>query len=307
MHKIFFDNRGLLRSGWRAAIFLFAFICAGMVLHTITIAAFLQFGIDTSPGTSAFLITNAVISLMIAIVLGWMSGWLLEHLPFKALGASFTPGWLRNFALGCLIGGVTFGVAVLVAIAAGGLRFELFTGEYGLIASSLASSLVIFAVAAAFEEAFFRGYILQTFARSGLAWLAILLTSAAFAVAHLNNPNANTIGALNTFLAGIWLSIAYLKTRDLWFVWGVHLMWNWVQGSIFGVEVSGMTSITAAPLLREIDAGPEWLTGGTYGIEGGISCTLALLISTAVIYFIPWVKADEEMVALTSTSEIPVA
>jgi hypothetical protein len=79
-------------------------------------------------------------------------------------------------------------------------------------------------------------------------------------------------------------------------------MWNWVQGSIFGVEVSGVTAITSAPLLKEIDSGPAWLTGEAYGIEGGVLCTIALILSTVAIYFMPWLKADEELVALTSKS-----
>ena len=145
----------------------------------------------------------------------------------------------------------------------------------------------IVAAAAAFEEALFRGYILQTFARSNLAWLAILLTSVFFGLVHADNPNAGVISTLNTVLAGIWFSVAYLRTRDLWFVWGLHLMWNWMQGSFFGIEVSGLTDITKNPLLREIDTGPTWLTGTTYGIEGGIVCTVALIVSTIAIHYVP--------------------
>ena len=300
MHKIFFNEEGLLRSGWRAAIFMFAFICLALVVGSIAVGAITLLGIDAPIGGTTFLVINACISLVLSLVVGWLAGKLLEHLPLKALGASFTPGWFKHFALGSVVGGATFGLAAFAAIVIGGLRFEFNPVGASAIISSLLTSLLVFAVASAFEEAFFRGYVLQTFARSGLAWLAILLTSVAFGMAHLGNPNANKIGALNTMLAGVWLSVAYLKTRDLWFVWGVHLMWNWVQGSIFGVEVSGMTAITSAPLLKEIDFGPSWLTGEAYGIEGGVLCTIALMISTVFIYFIPWVKADEELVALTS-------
>ena len=74
------------------------------------------------------------------------------------------------------------------------------------IAVSGAVSFAIFAVAAAFEEALFRGYLLQTFARSNLAWLAILLTSVFFGAMHLGNPNATFISTANTILAGIWIS-----------------------------------------------------------------------------------------------------
>ncbi len=84
----------------------------------------------------------------------------------------------------------------------------------------------------------------------------------------------------------------------------MHLMWNWMQGSFFGIEVSGLTSISSAPLLKEIDKGPTWLTGSAYGIEGGIVCTVAIAVSTAVIYLLPVIKPDPELLAMTSETPI---
>jgi len=140
---------------------------------------------------------------------------------------------------------------------------------------------------------------LQTFARANLAWLAIAGTALLFAIVHLGNPGANWVSTTNTALAGVWFGLAYLKTRDLWFPFGIHLMWNWAQGSVFGIEVSGLKGIASATLLKEIDRGPAWLTGENYGIEASIACTAAIIIAIALIHFLP-VKADEEMVALTS-------
>ena len=77
-------------------------------------------------------------------------------------------------------------------------------------------------------------------------------------------------------------------------------MWNWVQGSVFGVEVSGMSEIVKAPLMNEIDSGPHWLTGQDYGIEGGIACTIALIVSSILLNYIPALKPSDEMLALTS-------
>ena len=190
--------------------------------------------------------------------------------------------------------------AVAITVGFGGLRFDFNQAQEGAaIGRTLMISLVVFIVAAAFEEAFFRGYLLQTFARARLAWVAILLTSVFFAAAHLTNNNANYLSTVNTALAGIWFSVAYLKTRTLWFPFGLHLMWNWFQGAIFGIEVSGVTSLTTAPLLKETDVGPVWLTGESYGIEGGIACTIALLVSTLCIWFLPIFKPTEEMMKLT--------
>ena len=135
--------------------------------------------------------------------------------------------------------------------------------------------------------------------RSGWIWLGIFITAVPFGIVHLGNPDAKLISTLNTILAGIWFGVAYLRTRDLWFVWGMHLSWNWVQNSIFGVEVSGL-NFTSAPLLKEIDRGPEWLTGLNYGLEGGIASTVVMIAAILITHYAPGIKPAEEMIALTS-------
>ena len=260
------------------------------------------FGIDTAAHNAVVISLSEVGSLVPAILFGWICGRLLEGLPFRALGCWLTPGWLRHLLLGAAIGAITIGVAVLIAGVPGGLGFTFdIANTSRAVGESLIVSLVVFALAAAFEEALFRGYILQTLNRAGLGWLAIGLTSAFFGLAHMANPAANLISTTNTVLAGIWFGLAYLKTRDLWFPFGIHLMWNWMQGSILGIEVSGLTEISPAPLFNEIDRGPAWLTGEHYGIEASIACTIAILISIAAIHFLPGVGPDEELLAMTSS------
>ncbi|MBK8467458.1 MAG: CPBP family intramembrane metalloprotease [Chloracidobacterium sp.] len=285
MNTILFDNSHKLRSGWRAAIFLFVFAFAATLFGLIASSALNANEHDTSQPSNISFTVNAIVTLLSALLAGWLCGRLLEQLPFSALGAAFTKGWLKHLLLGILIGAVTLGFAVLIAFGAGGERFT-FNPASGVF-YSLVISFIVFAAGAAWEEALFRGYVLQTFARSDLAWLAILLTSIIFGLGHFRNPNATVISTANTILAGIWFSVAYLKTRDLWLVWGMHLMWNWMQGSVFGIEVSGLTDLTTNPLLKEIDTGPTWLTGTTYGLEGGIACTGAILLSMAVIHILP--------------------
>ncbi len=300
MQYIFFNTAGLLRSGWRFAVFMLSFIFTAELLRALGQIALGRLQIAPEPGSGAYLAANAALALVPAIVIGWLCAKHLEHLPFRSLGASFSKGWLKHLTFGLALGALTFALAALLAFIAGGLTFQVNTASASMIASSLVVSFVIFAIGAAFEEALFRGYILQTFARSGYAWPAILLTAGFFAFVHMGNPNAGVISTLNTFLAGIWFGLAYMITRDLWFVWGLHLMWNWTQASVFGIEVSGLTMITAEPLLMEIDNGPAWLTGADYGVEGGVVCTIALIASMLFIHYYPGLRPDPEMLALTS-------
>src|SRR5438093_684869 len=130
------------------------------------------------------------------------------------------------------------------------------TSGAAAVGKTLAVSLLIFLFAAATEEMLFRGYPLQTLARANLAWLGVLLTSVPFAAVHLANPNVVPgFTFVNTALAGVWLAIAYLHTRSLWFPLGVHWSWNWALGSLFGLPVSGITNIAPHPLLHGVDLG----------------------------------------------------
>ena len=299
LSSILFDEHRRVRSGWRALTFLFAFIFVSLILGGITALISASASLGLVSGSPSFLFLNGLISLGPAILVGWLCGRFLERLPFRALGSSFTNRWLLHLGAGLVFGTLTLVVTVGIAMAFGGLSFNTDPQPSEAIGRTLLLSLAIFAVAAAFEEALFRGYILQTFSRSGLAWLAIALTSVFFGLVHLGNPGANVISTLNTALAGVWFGAAYLKTRDLWFPFGIHLAWNWMQGAFFGIEVSGLTEITSAPLLKEIDRGPAWLTGEAYGIEAGIVCTAAILISIVTIILVPWPGATAEMVELT--------
>ncbi len=298
--QVFLGSDGKLRSGWRFACFMAAFIFVAAFLSAVAIVllpSLREVAVELGPAT---LVVNALVMLVPALFVGWVCGKYLERLPFRALGASLHGPWFRHVILGLAIGAITLLLAIGLAMVFTETTFELSPSPTEDILRSLAISAGVFALAATAEEVLFRGYILQTFARSGLAWFAIALTAVFFGVVHLGNPEAGPLSSLNTALAGIWFGVAYLKTRDLWFVTGVHFIWNWLQGAVFGIEVSGLTAIAPHAVMREIETGPAWISGGPYGLEGGVVTTIAIVISTIAIYFLPILKPDPELLALTT-------
>jgi membrane protease YdiL (CAAX protease family) len=298
---VFFNDFGRLRSGWRFAIFLLLLVIFSIMLQAIAFAILGILPIEYSDSGFLNEVFGRGVLLIATVISGWFCGSFLEHLPFRALGVWFTKNWLKDLLFGLLLGVLALSFAVLIAVVAGGLEFTRNqNAAQSAILLTLGYSLIIFAFAAAAEEVLFRGYMLQTFARANLAWFAILLPSLFFGAVHLGNNDSSWLSTINTFIAGILFSVAYLKTRTLWLPFGLHLMWNWVQGSFFGIEVSGTTEVSTAPILIEIDHGPIWLTGENYGIEGGIACTIALIIFTLVIWFLPNLSASDEMMELTS-------
>lgn len=306
--EIFINRAGRLRSGWRLALY--------MVSLYLTVAFMLKLagGLLNASGFSEeslrenywVWVLQALVLLLAATLLGWGYNRWLEDLPARALGWGFHRGWWRDWLKGSLVGAISLALATLLATIFGGFSFSLNRATASTaIGKTLIISGLIFILAAAAEEAMFRGYPLQTMTRSGLAWLAMIITAVIFSTGHLDNPNVVPgFTFINTALAGVWLAVAYLRTRSLWFPLGVHWSWNWMMGALLGLPVSGIERLTPNPLLRAAATGPPWLTGGTYGIEGGAACTLALIVSTIFIWRTKYLSATDEMKRLTD-HEIP--
>ncbi|MEK7723590.1 MAG: type II CAAX endopeptidase family protein [Acidobacteriota bacterium] len=309
MNEILFNSVGRLKSGWRFTLYLVSFFVIYFVTGIITLG--ITYSLTQDPNvkfltTPAGLAVTSFVSFIIATGFGWLYGKLFEDLPIKALGWVFNRTWLKDFLFGLFFGGFALTIAVVLAMPTSGISLAINqNASVQDILLTFATSFGVFLVAGAFEEVFFRGYLLQTLLRGNQIRLGILLTAVLFALAHNNNPGAGNFALINTFIAGIWFGIAYLKTRSLWLTFGLHLSWNWFQGAFYGINVSGISDLAPSPLFRAIDQGPTWLTGGHYGIEGGLTCTIALIVSTILIWFLPILKPTEEMLALTS-KENPV-
>jgi uncharacterized protein len=301
MRKIFINDFGRLRSGWRVLIFVIAFLALSFLVATVLrIIYVLLFTVAPSLPNRDFILEVIFRSglLIAALGAGYLCARFLEGLPWRSLGLTFHRGWLRDLLLGSAVGFASLLIAV--AIASKGLRFSFATeGTAPMLKSMIGSGVLLF-VAALAEETMFRGYGLQTLSRAKLAWLGVLLTSVPFGLVHLGNPNVVPgVTFANTAIAGIWLAMAYLRTRSLWLPLGVHWAWNWALGWFFGLPISGI-KLVSHPLLQAEDSGPKWLTGGTYGIEGGIACTISLILITIFLWRTSLVSATAELKQMTS-------
>ena len=73
------------------------------------------------------------------------------------------------------------------------------------------------------------------------------------------------------------LGAAYMLTRSLWLPMGLHAAWNFTQGEIFDIPVSGTPSRTV--LVTRASAGHPLLTGDGFGLEASL---IAIVVATAV-------------------------
>ena len=303
MREIFVNEFGRLRSGWRLLLYILTVTALSLFLiavQRIVYAAVLAKGLPIPHADFVWDLIYRFSVLATALAAGYVCARVLEQLPWRSLGLTLHSGWLRDLVIGSVTGFAFILIAVAIAKLGGGLHFSFANDGLPALSRSMIGSVVLLLVAALAEEAMFRGYGLQTLARARLASLGVLLTCALFGAVHLANPNVVPgFTMVNTALAGIMFAVAYLRTRSLWFPWGIHWAWNWALGWFFGLPVSGM-SVASHTLLDASDAGPFWLTGGSYGIEGGVAGTISLLLLTIFVWRTSLVSATPELLEMTS-------
>ena len=207
----------------------------------------------------------ALLSVCIACVLGWAAYALYLRLVERRAAHEFgRAGALQELGAGLLIGALLFGATVGVLALLGHYRITGVRDGLGVMLIPLCVSVA----AAAIEEILLRGVLFRLLEASLGTWIALALSAAVFGVGHLANPNASGFAALAIALeAGVMLAAAYLLTRRLWLAIGIHAAWNFTQSGLFGVPTSGipMHGVFIGSL-----SGPEWLTGGAFGVEASV-------------------------------------
>jgi hypothetical protein len=220
---------------------------------------------------------------------------MIERRTLSSTGYKLHDGWSRDFLFGWAVGALA--IALAVAMAAGTMAFTARQITVAESARNFSILFVVFLIAAAFEEVLLRGFAFQTLIRDAGPVAAVLITSVAFAALHLANKGATTISTINTAIAGVWLGVAYLKTRSLWLATALHHSWNLVMVVVFGLPVSGIADYKHMAMLDGKGGDPVWISGGDYGPEGGVAATLAIALCAVFIARSRWFKASDEMQA----------
>jgi membrane protease YdiL (CAAX protease family) len=185
-------------------------------------------------------------------------------------------GGLKEIGQGALLGAGLFSTTIGVLCM---------TGCYAVAGwndgSILLASLSLSLFSGFFEELLMRGIIFRIMEETLGTWIALALSALLFGFMHAWNPNATIVSSVAIALeAGLLLGACYVLTRRLWFAVGVHMAWNFVQGGIFGVAVSGNA---AKGLLQSTLAGPEILSGGSFGAEASVVAVVVCVTGFAFV------------------------
>ncbi|WLV25911.1 CPBP family intramembrane metalloprotease [Aciduricibacillus chroicocephali] len=286
---MFKNSNGQVRAGW---LILFAFIAVFIGQGILTAGGYSLLYLLNAPGTNSsyegvpFTIADlypwnsfviyggAEIGTILFTILIWC---FVNKKPLHQLGIK----WVGKDALfGFLLGTLSISMLFLILFATGlvELRSSLASPSFSIY--TLITFLFYILVGVS-EEIFFRGYIMSTMQERGNPkWLIYLVSAIIFSLMHGLNPNISVLGIINIALVGLLFAYMFSVTKNLWLPIGYHIAWNYFQGSIFGFAVSGTEPRSIYDPI--VSNNHDWITGGTFGLEGGILTTLILIIGYVV-------------------------
>ena len=282
---MFVNGEGRLRSGWRLLFqFLMNYTATAFVGSLLLAAGALR---SSSPNVALY-----AGAALVAVASVWVAGRFLDRRPFSGFGLRLNRAWWSDFGFGLLLGASLISGIFLVELAAGWITV---TGTLravdGTFFPAILAPVVLFLCVGFYEELVSRGYQLTNLAEglnlpgigpSGAVLLAWILTSSFFGLIHAFNPNATALSTINIALAGMMLGLGYVLTGELATPIGLHIAWNFFQGNVFGLPVSGR-DLAGTTFLTTDQTGPDLLTGGHFGPEGGLLAPAAMLAGCLLI------------------------
>ena len=229
--------------------------------------------------------------LAFGFILNTMFRWTrkVEKRPIRALGfyrENFLSSLLKGFGLGLAL----FLLTLLGLVALGQYRLEsIHLNLYSLV--FVVFTIPFWILQGTTEEVVARTWLLPQLASRTNLKLAVLISSLFFALLHVGNSGLTLLSLVNLFLFGVAMSLYLLKTDTIWGIGGIHGAWNFAQGNLFGVLVSGQSSGTS--IMKFTPQGnQDWLSGGSFGIEGSIMSSIILFL--LILYLAYQLKKENE-------------
>lgn len=178
-----------------------------------------------------------------------------------------------HYLQGLLVGFVMISGATLLSVLFGISDITMCTSiNWGVIVLFFFG----FIVQGMSEEFIFRGYLMNTLGGRHNPWLAVIISSAAFSLAHILNPGFNVFIFLNLTLFGIFAGLYMIAFDDIWGACAIHSIWNFTQGNFYGISVSG-TGVNESVFRTKAVSSITLLSGGDFGIEGSVVTTIVLI------------------------------
>jgi Predicted metal-dependent membrane protease len=274
MIKIFKNQYGELRCGWAIAAVLGLIIIAQLVGASLAPE-------NAAPDDIETIFSVTIVYSLIAIGGGILLFKLIYNRRLREVGLiRESLGWdlLHGFVIGTASMSLIFVVLLLTGQA------ETYFSAEKLFSIVTLANFISVGLTAFSEELLARGFIMTALKTTRKKWAILCVSSIIFSLVHLLNPGATALSLINTFLAGLIFAAMFVKSGKLWLSSGFHFAWNFFEGDIFGMNVSGREQWS----IFSTDMGKyEFLTGGNAGPEGGLIVTCVLILGFLyVLYFV---------------------
>ena len=238
-----------------------------------------------TPGFFAFQLYLTLVSIAVTLLICKV----LERRTLRTMGIT-KHRCVRDYLLGMVLGFVMFAAVIGMASAAGAVQ----PGTPDASRNIPLMLLIIggWVIQGFSEEFTFRGFMMMSAGTHHKPWFAVFFNAILFGAVHLGNSGASVSGILNVALFGVTMSLFMLRTDSIWGPAALHSVWNWAQGSFFGLRVSGLD--TGPSVLRfEQTGAAEWMGGGAFGLEAGIGTTIVNVTLILILMFlVPQRKSD---------------
>lgn len=269
-HSMELTKQQKKHGAWLQIIWTFVLILIGQ-----SIPELLKINTDTKT-SNGFI--NVLLCQFFIIIVVILYCYLIERRNISSLGFS-TKNILNKIGLGLLIGIGMMGGTFLLNLMTGSIHV---TSNPNTKWGFIAMAFVGFLIQGFAEEIAFRGFLMNSIASKKGVLAAIIGNSVLFGVLHGLNPNISVMAVINLILAGLTYSLIFYLTDSIFVVGIMHGLWNYLQGLIFGVAVSGIRPPSTV-LLTESIKSHSVLNGGDFGFEGGLISIIVHIIVLAVV------------------------
>lgn len=205
---------------------------------------------------------------------------LIQKRKLRTLGFVRAGMW-KEYGLGLLVGFLFFSVCVALGLLTGGITFAGVSPEFSMVI--FVGYLLGYMVQGMAEEVLCRGYFLSSYARRYPVYAAVLANALFFASLHLLNAGITVLAFINLTLFGVFASLYFIRRGNIWGIGAFHSVWNLVQGNFYGIQVSGMPVGNTLFRMNPVE-GKELLSGGAFGMEGSLICTVVYLAGIIWLY-----------------------
>ncbi len=213
----------------------------------------------------------------------------IEKRPLASMGF-VKNGWILSYLKGFAIGTAMLLVCAGIGYISGAFRFVL---TKNIAFGYIALFFVGFVIQGMSEEVLLRSYFMVSLSNSCKLPIAIGVSSVVFSLLHLSNPGFAFIPFVNITLFGIFMAVYVLRTENIWGACAIHSAWNFVQGNVAGIQVSGTGNLPSLAVMEPV-SGYGLLNGGSFGIEGGLIVTTVLIAAIWLTVSLPKKQSDTE-------------